>query len=53
MGIRVTDWPKPTQKKWRVCEPVVRDCAGNICINPSDKTGRMYVSPLLVEIVES
>lgn len=43
---------KPTAKKWRVAAPVVTDHVGNICINPHDKTGLMFVRASLVEITE-
>lgn len=52
-AIRVADWPKPTAKKWRVpADLVVRDDHGNICVNPHDKTGLMFVAAHLVEITE-
>lgn len=44
---------KIEHKLYQVHEPVVTDYAGNICINPKDKQGHMYVRASLVEVLPS
>lgn len=41
------------KRKIQVQAPVTTDWAGNICVNPQDNQGRMYVRPSCVEIVET